>query len=569
MNQLLGYALSRTELALFHPAGHLVHPGNPFGKDIANASLFRSLARLGGYRKVSVLNQLALSSEALSNSWGFDDSEAIEFVSASLHSTEAPGQAGVLLRGQPYLSELAWTRCQAGRQRDYSLVGLIHTLAPPAVRESIGAVSLAPVEPWDALICTSPAVQRAMEQLLDRHEQYLRDRLGAKRALRPHLPLIPLAVDVEAIQAAASNQALGRSLRARLGLSADALIVLWVGRLSFFEKAFPQPMFLALNQAAQALEQPVHFLMAGWFPGGDKDKRLYEQAAAAYAPNVQLHLLDGNDSAVVDACWSAADVFLSLVDNIQETFGLTPVEAMAAGLPIVASDWDGYAYTIRHEQDGFLVPTLAGAAPGLDAWLATLHGLGMETYQTYVGAVAQHTAVDVPKAADALTRLLASVDLRRAMGESARKRAHSTFSWPVVVEQYNALFDHLAALRRDRATAGSGLKAISHPVRGLPFRDFHGFATEVLSAQHQLVLAPGVDLQAAATRLSTVVLDRQFPGLRAKPEETGQLLKLVLQQPMLSLGALQAQFPPERSEHIALTVVWLVKLGVLACSAPA
>ncbi|MGA0040917.1 MAG: glycosyltransferase, partial [Pirellulales bacterium] len=209
-----------------------------------------------------------------------------------------------------------------------------------------------------------------------------------------------------------------------------------------------------------------------------------------------------------------------------------------------------------------------GSAPGLDAFLATLHGLGMETYQTYVGAVAQHTAVDVPKATDALTRLLASVDLRRAMGDSARERARSTFSWPVVVEQYNALFDQLADLRRDRATTGSGLEAISHPVRGLPFRDFHGFATEVLSPQHQLALAPDVNLQAAATRLSTVVLDRQFPGLRAKPEETAELLKCVVQQPKLSLAALQAQFPPERAEHIALTVVWLVKLGVLACISP-
>ena len=49
----------------------------------------------------------------------------------------------------------------------------------------------------------------------------------------------------------------------------------------------------------------------------------------------------------VGELWAAADVFLSLVDNIQETFGITPLEAMAAGLPVVASDWDGYRYTMR------------------------------------------------------------------------------------------------------------------------------------------------------------------------------------------------------------------------------
>ncbi|MBV2352136.1 glycosyltransferase family 4 protein [Synechococcus sp. HK05] len=557
-----------SRLALFHPPGHLRQPDNPFGKDVANAGLFRALASFGGYERLSILNQVGLTPDALSQAWFPDVDNHPALDSAPLHDTQWPAQAGVLLRGQPYLAELAWLRCQAALQRDYSLVGLIHTLAPPAVRELIGSAALAPIEPWDALICTSPAVQRAMHQLFDQYEHYLADRLGASRFCRPQLPLIPLAVDVDGIHASASNRALGQAFRASHGISEDALVVLWVGRLSFYEKAFPQPMFLALNQAAQAVEQLVHFVMAGWFPGGEQDQRLYEQAAAAYAPAVQLHLLNGNDPAVVQACWSAADVFFSLVDNIQETFGLTPVEAMAAGLPIVASEWDGYAYTIRHEKDGFLVPTLGGAAPGLDALLANLHALGMETYQTYVGATAQHTAVDVPQAAAALTRLLASADLRRSMGASARERARSAFSWPVVVEHYNQLFDHLAAVRRDASTPGSCLSPQSHPVRGLPFRDFEGFATQVLSPQHHVVVADGIDLQQAAERLSTVVLDRQFPGLRAQPREVERLVSELVRQPRQSVAELQAHFPSERSEHIALTLVWLAKLGIVACGPP-
>ncbi len=55
--------------------------------------------------------------------------------------------------------------------------------------------------------------------------------------------------------------------------------------------------------------------------------------------------------------YGAADVFLSLSDNIQETFGLTVVEALAAGLPVVASDWDGYKALVRDGISGYLVPT--------------------------------------------------------------------------------------------------------------------------------------------------------------------------------------------------------------------
>ena len=49
--------------------------------------------------------------------------------------------------------------------------------------------------------------------------------------------------------------------------------------------------------------------------------------------------------------------FISLSDNIQETFGLTIIEGMAAGKPVIATDWDGYRQTVRHGDTGFLIPT--------------------------------------------------------------------------------------------------------------------------------------------------------------------------------------------------------------------
>ena len=34
-----------------------------------------------------------------------------------------------------------------------------------------------------------------------------------------------------------------------------------------------------------------------------------------------------------------------------------PVEAMASGLPVIVSDWDGYKETVRDGVDGFRIPT--------------------------------------------------------------------------------------------------------------------------------------------------------------------------------------------------------------------
>ena len=46
-------------------------------------------------------------------------------------------------------------------------------------------------------------------------------------------------------------------------------------------------------------------------------------------------------------------MFCSLPDSVEETFGIVPIEAMAAGLPVVVSDWDGYKDTVRDNVDGF------------------------------------------------------------------------------------------------------------------------------------------------------------------------------------------------------------------------
>ena len=63
----------------------------------------------------------------------------------------------------------------------------------------------------------------------------------------------------------------------------------------------------------------------------------FEQGAAKLCPSVHTVTLDGRKAEERGKAWAAADVFCSLSDNIQETFGISPIEAMAAGLPVVVS----------------------------------------------------------------------------------------------------------------------------------------------------------------------------------------------------------------------------------------
>jgi glycosyltransferase involved in cell wall biosynthesis len=54
-------------------------------------------------------------------------------------------------------------------------------------------------------------------------------------------------------------------------------------------------------------------------------------------------------------CYSAADVFVTM--PWYEPFGITPLEAMACGTPVIGSDVGGIKYTVKHGTTGFLVPS--------------------------------------------------------------------------------------------------------------------------------------------------------------------------------------------------------------------
>ena len=81
-------------------------------------------------------------------------------------------------------------------------------------------------------------------------------------------------------------------MRRYLRLNEHDVLLLWLGRLSFFEKAYPQGMFIALQKASQKCGSRLHL---PWLVGSLVVImiRRYQQAARYYAPDVSIHFLDG------------------------------------------------------------------------------------------------------------------------------------------------------------------------------------------------------------------------------------------------------------------------------------
>ena len=383
---------------------------------------------------------------------------------------------GVIQVPGPSLASFAWTRRRAG-QRHYSICGITHTVSTRRIMEGLLEGLSAPVEAWDAIICTSRAVQGVVAAELDEAERYLAQRFQARRVPRPKLPVIPLGIDTA--QFAANPEDRSR-WRAEFSIPDDAIAVMTMGRLTFAEKLHPAPLLIALQKAAERSGKKFVLLMVGWF-GDEATEKLHRDMADAFAPDVDVHFPDGKDEDLRYSIWSAADIFTLPVDNIQETFGLAPVEAMAAGLPVVCSDWNGFKDTIEDGVTGIRVRTIM-APPGAGQALANRLEDMQDSYLQYLTSVHQRTSVDVPEMADAFATLANDPEKRAEMGAAGRERAARLYDWSAIIPQYQALWAELNAIRtREVPASPRPPDAPANPTAMDPFTLYRGYPTTTLT----------------------------------------------------------------------------------------
>ncbi|OYW53175.1 MAG: hypothetical protein B7Z31_12140, partial [Rhodobacterales bacterium 12-65-15] len=175
------------------------------------------------------------------------------------------------------------------------------------------------------------------------------------------------------------------------GIGARDIAVSCIARLTPDEKFDPFPLFLALEAAAPqlaALGGRFHLLFCGQFRDPTWSPA-FAEGARRLMPGVGYHQLDGGDAVERKSVLSASDIFVFPVDNLQETFGLAPVEAMAAGLPVIVSDWDGMKDTVT-DTTGFRIPTEMARA-GAATHISLRHLGGTDSYLQYLGQLSALT----------------------------------------------------------------------------------------------------------------------------------------------------------------------------------
>jgi glycosyltransferase involved in cell wall biosynthesis len=472
------------------------------------------------------------------------------------HDTTALGEAGVVMLPGPTVGKQAWIRRRGG-QRLYSLCGITHTVSTRRIMDGLIDAAAAPVEAWDAIICTSRAVQEVVRTEIDEIESYLRRRFAAGRVPRPQLPVIPLGIDTDQF---AHDAAARKRLRTALGIDDDRIAVMSMGRLSVFEKMHPAPLMLALERAAQETGAKITLLMVGWF-GNETSERLHREAAAELAPSITVEFPDGKDEDLRYEIWSAADIFALPVDNIQETFGLAPVEAMAAGLPVVCSDWNGFRDTVDHGVTGFRARTLM-SRPGHGQRIANRFEDGSDGYHQYLGFVHQRTQVDVGEMAEAFATLIRDPEQRAAMGAAGRARAERLYDWGAVIPQYQALWADLNARRaRGLPTSGREQGEPANPAAMDPFQLYRGYPTGVLPVTAHLSAERTLSVE-EIDHLVDLTGARSIRRIVTKSPAIAEVHALIREGGPIRLDEVQkaAGLEPATTEGV---VLWLAKYDLI------
>jgi glycosyltransferase involved in cell wall biosynthesis len=216
---------------------------------------------------------------------------------------------------------------------------------------------------------------------------------------------MPNGVDTELFVPGADEA----GVRAEAGIPDSAIVAAFVATL---DRAHHFKRLDVAIDAIAALRKPnVHLLVAG---GGEllDDFRL---RAARAGIGDRVHFLGPVPHAELPNILRAADLML-LTTEPPESFGIVLIEAMACGLPTIATEYPGVKAVVDEGETGLLVPPANPEA---------------------VAAAIERLVDPGPEG-------------RAAMGAAGRAKAERLWSWPRLLDRMDAAYAEAIAERRRR-----------------------------------------------------------------------------------------------------------------------
>ena len=312
------------------------------------------------------------------------------------------GQAYDLIHGNFWMS--GWVAAELQDIWAVPAVEIFHATGITKRREQ-GDADTSPGDRIDVECDIVRRVDHMIAQCPAERDELLED-YGAHPA---RVSLIPSAVDIERYRPMSQDAA-----RASLGLDPDAELIVYVGRVIPRKDIRNVVRALArlrdLRQASGDESLPTLLIVGGETAEPDiqatPEIGVLQDLANELGVASHLRFMGRHQPAELYRWYSAADV--AVTTPWYEPFGLTPLEAMACGTPVIGSAVGGIAFTIADGETGFLVPPR-----------------------------------DPDALASRLDSLLKDRAMRQRMGDAGVARVVHFFSWSRVGAETAALYDQV------------------------------------------------------------------------------------------------------------------------------
>jgi D-inositol-3-phosphate glycosyltransferase len=314
-----------------------------------------------------------------------------------------------LLHGNFWMSGAIVAELRA--RLDIPAVQIFHAMGKTKRRHQGDADTSAP-----ARIAVEERVIRAVDRVIAQCPAEVAELIDDYGAPRDKIAVIPSAVNTAVYRPVPRDEA-----RRRIGLAPDNHVVVYVGRMlprkdvrnvvRAFALLLRRYSEAGLDEMRAYNQTPLLLLVGGESvepdPVATPEIGELQRLAAELGVADRVRFVGKRQPDVLRDYYSAGDV--AVTTPWYEPFGLTPLEAMACGVPVVGSAVGGITYTIADGETGLLVPPR-----------------------------------DPASLAGALYDLLEAPDARRRMGAAARARAERLFTWPVVAARTAALYEELS-----------------------------------------------------------------------------------------------------------------------------
>lgn len=319
-------------------------------------------------------------------------------------------------------------------KRYFPICGMTHTISYGNLLNNVFFQNMiSDLRFFDSIVCTSRSVLESVKRMHRLIRQSVFNKMSIKINYKARLDCLPLGINTEDYMKNNKSES-----RRELKLPAKKIIILYFGRFSIFDKADLYPLLFSFKNLLSKNKNILLVLAGKNFPGryAEKVKKMASNMGILKSTRFFINPTQ-NEKCLL---YSASNIFVSPADNLQESFGLTVLEAMVSGLPVVVSDWDGYKDIVQHNKTGFLIPTF---------WANCNHQTADYTYlfrghtNTENLTLGQSVCVDIQKMTEYLNLLIRYKDLRSKLGSNARECVLKNYDWSVVIPEYERLWDKL------------------------------------------------------------------------------------------------------------------------------